>query len=159
MGADAHGGAALRHLSGEVQQTLTACEADAVGVHPGAGQDVLAAGQPGGSDAAGVGKDLFRGAGAEHLPAVHDDHVPAQAVSFVPVVGDKQGRAVKTRQQVAYFAFHLLAEVAVQCAERLIQHQNLRLAHQNTGQRGALLLSAGKLCRAAAGQFFQPQGP
>ena len=87
MGADAHGGAALRHLSGEVQQTLTACEADAVGVHPGAGQDVLAAGQPGRSGAARVGKDLFRGAGAEHLPAVHDDHVPAQAVSLVPVVG------------------------------------------------------------------------
>ena len=60
MGADAHGGAALRHLSGEVQQTLTACEADAVGVHPGAGQEVLAAGQPGRSGTAGVGKDLFR---------------------------------------------------------------------------------------------------
>ena len=45
------GGAALRHLSGEVQHLLTACEADAVGVHPGAGQDVLAAGQPGRSGA------------------------------------------------------------------------------------------------------------
>jgi len=55
---------------------------------------------------------------------------------------DKQGCAGETRQQAAYFALHLLAEVAVQCAERLIQHQNLRLAHQNTGQRGALLLSA-----------------
>ena len=159
MGADAHSGAALRDLSSQMQQTLAACQTDGMGVHPGAGQNVFAAGEPGGGCAAGVGEDGLGRAGAEHPPAVHDDHVPAQAVGLVPVVGDEEGCALKACQQAPHLALHLLPEVAVQCAERLVQHQDAGPAHEDAGQRGALLLSAGKLGGAAVCQLFQPHGP
>ena len=142
MGADAHGTAALGPRQSHGQRLFPARQMNGMLPHPGAGQNVLAAGQAGGSTGAGVGKDLFRGAGAEHLPAVHDDHLPAQAVSFVPVVGDQKRGAVKPGQQTAHFAFHSLAQVTVQRAEGLVQHQDAGLAHQNACQRGALLLPA-----------------
>ncbi|SCJ68115.1 Uncharacterised protein [uncultured Clostridium sp.] len=66
-----------------------------MGIHAGAGQNVLAAGQPCGGGALRVCKHLFGAAGAQHLSAIHHDHIPAQAVGFVTVVGDKQRRAAK----------------------------------------------------------------
>ena len=51
------------------------------------------------------------------LPAIHHDHIPAQAVGFVTVVGDQQRRAAKPGQQAAHFALHFFAQVAVQRTE------------------------------------------
>ena len=158
MGADAHSGAALRHRQRGGQLQDAPGQLHGVVIHAGAGQNVLAAGQPGGSGAARVGKHRFGGTGAQHAALVHHHHLRAQAVGFVPVVGDQQGGACKVGQQAAHFAFHFLAQVAVQCAEGLVQHQDLRPAHKDAGQRGTLLLSAGKLGRAAARQLFQPHG-
>ena len=73
-------------------------------------------------------------------------------------MGHEQGRAVKPGQQAAHFALHFLAEVAVQCAERLVQHQDTGLACQNAGQCSALLLPARKLTGQTVGQFLQPHG-
>ena len=111
-------------------------------VHPDAGQDVLAAGQPSGGQAAGVGENFLRRARTQHLAAVHDDHLAAKAVGFVPVMGHEQGRAVKVGEQTSHFAFHFLAQVAVQRTERLVQHQDAGSARQDAGQRGTLLLPA-----------------
>ena len=129
-----------------------------VRVHPDAGQDVLAAGQAGGGQAAGVCKDLSGRASPQHLAAVHDDHFAAETVGLVTVVSHEQSRAVKPGQQAAHFALYFLAEVTVQCAERLVQHQDAGLARQNAGQRSALLLPARKLTGQAVGQFLQPHG-
>ena len=158
MGTDAHGGAVFRHRERHGKLLLPAGEMHPVRVHPDAGQDVLAAGQAGGGQAARVCKDLSGRAGPQHLAAVHDDHLAAEAVGLVAVVGHEQGRAVKPGQQAAHFALHFLAEVAVQCAERLVQHQDVGLACQNAGQCSALLLPARKLAGQAAGQFLQPHG-
>ena len=73
-------------------------------------------------------------------------------------MGHQQGGARKACQQAAYLALYLLPQVAVQRTERLVQHQDAGLAHQNACQRGALLLSAGKLGRVAFCQLFQPHG-
>ena len=127
-------------------------------IHAGAGQNIFAAGQPCGGNALRVGKHLFGGAGAQHPPAVHHCHLPAQAVGLVPVVGHQQSRSVKSRQQATHFALHLFPQIAVQRAERLVQHQDAGPAHQNASQRRTLLLPAGKLGRAALRQCFQPHG-
>ena len=108
----------------------------------------------GGGGALRVCKHLFGAAGAQHLPAIHHDHIPAQAVGFVSVVGDQQRRSAKPGQQAAHFALHFLAQVAVQRTERLVQHQNFGPAHKDACQRGALLLSAGKLGRIISGFCF-----
>ena len=158
MGADAHGGAGFRNLGGKVKGRIPAGQAHGVGIHAGAGQNVLAAGQPCSGGALRVCKHLFGAAGAQHLPAIHHDHIPAQAVGFVTVVGDQQRRAAKPGQQAAHFALHFLTQVAVQRTERLVQHQNFGPAHKDACQRGALLLSAGKLGRVALGKGFQPHG-
>ena len=142
VGADAHGAAPFRHRQGHGQLPLPAGQTDMVFVHPDAGQDVLAAGQPSGGQAAGVGENFLRRARTQHLAAVHDDHLAAEAVGFVPVMGHQQGRAVKVGEQTSHFALHFLAQVAVQRTERLVQHQDAGSARQDAGQRGTLLLPA-----------------
>ena len=158
MGTDAHSGAARRDGQHQPQGGAPAVQPDGVAVQRGAGQNVLAAGQPRGGNALRVGKNGLGGTGAQHLPLVQHDHFFAQAVGLVPVVGHQQGSARKVCQQAAYLALYLLPQVAVQRAERLVQHQDAGLAHQNARQRGALLLSAGKLGRVALGKRFQPHG-
>ena len=73
-------------------------------------------------------------------------------------MGHQQGGARKACQQAAYLAFYLFPQIAVQCTEGLVQHQDVGLAHQNARQRGTLLLPAGKLGRVAFCQLFQPHG-
>ena len=158
VGTDAHSGAARRDGQRQPQGGVPAVQPDGVAVQRGAGQNVLAAGQPRGGNALRVGKNGLGAAGAQHLPFVQNDHLFAQAVGLVPVVGHQQGSARKVYQQAAYLALYLLPQVAVQRAEGLVQHQNAGLAHQNARQRGALLLSAGKLGGVALGKRFQPHG-
>ena len=159
MGADAHGTAALGHRQSHGQRLFPARQMNGMLPHPGAGQNVLAAGQAGGGTGARVGKDLLGRACPEHLAAVHHDHLPAQAVGLVPVVGHQQGRARKPGQQAAHFPFYFLAQVAVQRTERLVQHQDAGFGRQNAGQGGTLLLPARKRAGQALGQFLQPHGP
>ena len=158
MGTDAHSGAVLRHWQGGGQLQTAALQTHCVLVHPGAGQNVFAAGQPCGGGAAGGRKYLFGRTGAQHTAFVQNHHIRAQAVGFVPIVGHQQSCTVKSGQQTAHLALHLFAQVAVQCTERLVQHQEPGLPDQNARQCGALLLSAGKFCRAAGCQPFQPHG-
>jgi len=59
--------------------------------------------------------------------------------------------------QAANLEAHLLAQVGVEVAERLVEQQRLGLDHQGARQRHALLLAAGKLPRIAVGQRLQPR--
>ena len=57
---------------------------------------------------------------------------------------------------------HLLAELEVERAERLVEQQHLRLVHDRAGQGDALALAAGQLRRLARAEPGQPdhlQGP
>ena len=69
VGADAHGGAARRDGQHQPQGGVPAVQTDGVTVQRGAGQNVLAAGQPRGSDALRVGKNGLGGTGTQHLPS------------------------------------------------------------------------------------------
>ena len=46
---------------------------------------------------------------------------------------------------------HLLAQLQVERAERLVEQQHARLEHERTRERDALLLAARELVRAGAG--------
>jgi len=53
---------------------------------------------------------------------------------------------------------HLLAQLEVQRAQRLVQQQHARLVHHRPGQGHALALAAGKLGRLAPAKPRQPHG-
>ena len=56
------------------------------------------------------------------------------------------------RSQVAQFA----ADLGVECAERLVEQQHLRLRRERADERDALPLPAGELGRIAVRLLFQP---
>ena len=65
------------------------------------------------------------------------------------VMGDVQRGDAQPPLQLAQLHAHALAQLGVEIAQRLVQQQHLRLAHQRPRQGETLLLSAGKLgCHA-----------
>ena len=71
-------------------------------------------------------------------------------VDLVPVVGHKEGGAIKLVQDLHKLQLHLPLEIAVQGGEGLVQQECLGLAGQDAGQGHPLLLSAGERGRGAA---------
>ena len=57
--------------------------------------------------------------------------------------------------QALELQLHLLAELEVQCTQRLVQQQDLRLIDQTAGNGNTLLLAAGHLADAAALKALQ----
>ena len=53
----------------------------------------------------------------------------------------------------------LLAHLEVERAERLVEEEHLRLHHERTGERDALLLPARKLARLAPLELFEANEP
>src|SRR3989442_2276569 len=51
---------------------------------------------------------------------------------------------------------HLLAQVLVQCSERLVEQEDVRVEDEATCERDALLLAAGELARMLVGEPAQP---
>ena len=68
---------------------------------------------------------------------------------------DIDERDVHLALQALEFQLHLLAQLEVQCAQRLVQQQDLRLVDQAAGDGHTLLLTAGHLADAAALKAFQ----
>ena len=54
---------------------------------------------------------------------------------------------------------HLIAQLGIQVAQRLVQQKHLRIAHQGASQRHALALAAGKLGRAAVQKLLDGEHP
>jgi hypothetical protein len=97
---------------------------------------------------------LLQPAGVEDADAV------AHRQRFMLVVGDEQERDGQPPLQRLQLALHLLAQLQVERAQRLVQQQHLRLADQRAGQGHALALAARQLPRPAlahAGQLHQRQ--
>jgi hypothetical protein len=69
--------------------------------------------------------------------------------SFALVMGDEDEGDAELLLQRLQLLLHLLPELQVERAERLVEEQHLRVVHQGAGKRHALALAAGKLRRAA----------
>ena len=68
---------------------------------------------------------------------------------LVLVVRHHQGRDAEPLLQLAHLDLHVLAQLLVERAERLVEQQHRRLDHQRARERDALLLAARELMRIA----------
>ncbi len=76
------------------------------------------------------------------------------------VVGDEDESDAERAAAGLQLLLHLLAQLQVERAQRLVEQQHLRLVDQRAGQRHALALAAGKLsglAGAVAGKLHQLQ--
>ena len=120
--------------------------------------EVLAPGDQRRADGLGRGHQIADGNAILALAVGEDAYVLAQAIDLVPVMGDEQHVSVIVPQHLPQLAFHLPLEIPVQRGKRLVQQQTRRVAEQHTGQRHALLLSAGELMGIELLDFFQMEG-
>ena len=91
------------------------------------------------------GADLLDAAVVEHRQPI------AQCQCLVLIVGDDHERDADLALDGLEFDLHLLAQLEVERAERLVEQQNPGPADQCAGQRHPLLLSAGQLRGFPAG--------
>ena len=87
--------------------------------------------------------------------AEHRDAVAHRQRLFL-VVRDVDERDAHLPLHPLQLELHLLAELEVQRAERLVEQQHLRLVDDGPGQRDPLALAAGQLGRLAAAEPGQP---
>jgi hypothetical protein len=86
---------------------------------------------------------------------VHQHHAVRQRHRLFLVVRDHDRGDADVVLQRAQFDLHLVAQLGVERAERLVEQQHRRLDHQRAGQRHALALAAGQLTRIALGQRLE----
>ena len=99
--------------------------------------------------------NVLGGADLLHLAAVHDHDRIRHGQRFFLIVGDINKGNVHLPLQTLQFQLHLLAQFQIQCAQRLVQKQDLRFVDQTAGNGHALLLAAGHLADAAALKALQ----
>jgi hypothetical protein len=75
-------------------------------------------------------------------PAVEHRHPVGHAERLVLVVGDEHEGDAHPPLERLQLALHLLAELEVERAQRLVEQQHLRLEHEGAGQRHPLPLPA-----------------
>src|SRR5215210_3538566 len=91
-----------------------------------------------------TGDERPRGALSDGASVVYDRDPVAQPLGFVHVVGGEQDGSAVRFEAVDQIP-ELSAGLRVQARGRLIQEQELRVAHQRAGEGQALLLAAGEL--------------
>ena len=72
------------------------------------------------------------------------------------VVGDVDRGHAELALDAAELELHLLAQLAVERGQRLVEQQEVGLEHQRAGDRDALLLPAGQLVRPALAEPAEP---
>ena len=102
------------------------------------------------------GVDLLRR--AHLLDAALGQHgdLVAHGERFFLVMSHVDERDADLALHRAQFQLQLLAQLGVQGAERLVEQQHPRAQYQGPGQRDALLLAAGQLCRAPLREVAHP---
>ena len=93
--------------------------------------------------------DIGGHADLDDLAVVEHGDAIGHRQSFALVVRDEDEGDAELLLQRLQLLLHLLPELEVERAERLVEEQNLRAVHQRAGERHALALAAGKLRRAA----------
>ena len=98
-----------------------------------------------------VGRSYSCSAGADLLQPTAIEHADAIAhhQRLVLVVRHVDDRDAESAVQMLDLDLHLLAQLLVEGAERLVHQQQRRLEHDGAGDRDALLLSARELSRIA----------
>ena len=90
------------------------------------------------------------------LPVVEDRDPVAHRQRLLLVVGDEDEGDADVALQALELDLHLLAQLEVEGAERLVEQQHLGLDDQGPGQRDALALAAGQLGRLAVAVAVEP---
>src|SRR5262249_16467356 len=99
---------------------------------------------------------LVRGRVLENLAALHDDDVVGDDERLLLIVGHVDRADAHLLDQLLELDAHLLAQLGVEVAERLVEQDETRLHRQAPRQRDALLLPAGELRRIAVLELRQP---
>ncbi len=99
--------------------------------------------------------DLARAPGLLHLAAVHDGDPVGHRERLFLVVRHVDERRPELVLDALELELHLLAQLDVERAERLVEEQRGRPVDESARQRDALLLAAGELPRPAALEAFE----
>ena len=112
-----------------------------------------------------------RRAELDEAAVIHDGHLVRHGQRLLLVMRDVDHGGAEAALQLLQLDLHVLAQLLVQRAERLVHQDHRRLEHDRPGQRHALLLPAGQLGRLARGvavelhhgqraaDLFVPLGP
>ena len=106
---------------------------------------VLAAGHGCAGDGAGVGEELLRRLERVYGARLHERYRRAEVIGLVARVRDGERDAAVALEYGLHLHEQLLAQVAVEGREGLVEHQELRPVHKYPRERDALLLPAGEL--------------
>ena len=86
---------------------------------------------------------------------VHHDHLVGDLHRLFLVVRDEDSRRVRLVVQPAQPDAQLRAHARVERAERLVEQQHLGLGREGAGERHALPLATGELCRVPVAEALQ----
>ena len=92
---------------------------------------------------------------------MHDTDAVRHIDGFFLIVSDVNKRDPQLLLQTFQFQLHLSAQLQIQCSQRFIQQQHLRLIDHRSGNGNALLLSTGQLIRhpfSIPFQLYQTKG-
>ena len=90
---------------------------------------------------------------------VHDRDAVGHRERLLLVVRDVDERRLRLRLDVLQLELHLLAELQVEGAERLVEQQRRGPVDERAGERDALLLAAGELARLALLEALEAHRP
>ena len=93
----------------------------------------------------GLAVDVLRRAALDDLAEIEHRDLVGQRQRLGLVVGDVDGGDAEPLLQALELDPHLLAQLGVEIGQRLVEQQDLRLAHQAAREGEPLLLAAGKL--------------
>ena len=97
--------------------------------------------------------DIARRADLNDLALVEDRHPVGHGQRFALIVGDEHERDADFLLQRLELLLHLLAQLEIERAQRLIQEQHLGGVDEGAGQGHPLALAARKLARAAGSRI------
>ena len=126
-----------------------------IGLRRLAADQVRDADKTGDKGCSGVLVDLRRGAHLLDLALVEHRQPVAHGQGFFLIVGDVDEGDPDPLLDGFQLDLHLLAQLQVQGAQRLIEQQHARMVDQGARQGDTLALPAGKLGRFPAGQTGQ----
>lgn len=110
-------------------------------------------------DRCGLGIDIGRRRDLREPAVDQDRDAVGDRHRLAIVLGHVEHRRSAAAQQVRQLEPHLVAQLGVDIAQRIIQQQDIRIADQCPCQRGALLLSVRQFARRVAEHVLDLEQP